>query len=87
MMINEFNNNFLKPCTIEELNTPGLCPYGPCNPSNPLDPQACPGILVLNRFDYDPDSLGYSIGVLMALALFFIVFAFAMLKRMLSRMA
>ena len=84
-MVNEFQNNYLEACTVEQVLQPkGTCPYGPCS-SNFSNPQPCPGDVVLERFDYDPDDTGRNFGILIGYTLLALCVGWFALRRLVGR--
>ncbi len=86
MMVNEFGDSMLEACTQQELNTPGLCPFGTCNGLNFSFALPCPGIVVLNRFSYNPADTGRNFGVLIAILALVMIVGFMNLTRLLKVM-
>jgi len=62
MVILEFRDSTFDPCYT---SLGEICPYGPCNPVNASDPLGCPGTMVFNQLNYDPDNLGRNFAILL----------------------
>jgi ABC-type multidrug transport system permease subunit len=86
MAINEFGESVLDACTQQELDTPGLCPYGPCNGLNYTAALPCPGTVVLNRYQYDPADTARNFGILIAILAVVMMVGFWNLTRLLKAM-
>lgn len=85
MMVNEFQDQNLDPCTVDEiLNPTGACPFGPCS-SNFTDPQSCPGTVVLDKFDYDPDNMSMNIGILIGFVAALLILGSLTMKRLVAK--
>jgi len=85
-VINEFEGRYLVPCTAEDLETPGQCPYGACitNITDP-QPQPCPGEIVLNSFSYDENDVGLNFGILVAFLVFSVLLGLFNFDRFLKK--
>lgn len=88
----EWRDTDLEPCTVDQLLNPtGSCPYGACSPSSVdingtlvLDPQPCPGTIVLELLDYDPDFLAQNLVILASFVVVFLILGYLALLRLLS---
>mmetsp|Transcript_16510 Transcript_16510/g.52621 ORF Transcript_16510/g.52621 Transcript_16510/m.52621 type:complete len:101 (+) Transcript_16510:29-331(+) len=85
LMINEFEDSVLEPCTLEQLQVPGLCPFGLCYGENSTEPEACPGTVVLARYDYDVDRIPVHVGVLFAFVIGVSALGFFALRRLMRK--
>uniref|UniRef100_A0A7S2S464 ABC transporter domain-containing protein n=1 Tax=Mucochytrium quahogii TaxID=96639 RepID=A0A7S2S464_9STRA len=88
MIMNEFKDTSFEACTTEQIQHPqsGLCPYGPCS-NDPMNPQPCPGTLMLNRLSYDTADIPRNFGVLIAMWVGFTMLGYLFILRLLRKKA
>mmetsp|Transcript_28140 Transcript_28140/g.45187 ORF Transcript_28140/g.45187 Transcript_28140/m.45187 type:complete len:647 (+) Transcript_28140:291-2231(+) len=87
LAVNEWGSSYFNACTVEQIQNPqlGLCPYGACS-DDPLNPQPCPGTVMLDRLGYDEGDLGRSFGILVGIWAAFFFLGMLAMHRLLKKM-